>query len=131
MSNIKKDPKLFDTDISWMSKAACKGRTELFFDVDKEGKRARQMRETAALSLCKSCAVANDCRDYGRRNGEYGIWGSESEFERWSGGWITDIWMKRRSRAAANRELRRAAGVHKSTKLADVPTTETSPIQSQ
>ena len=103
--------KVFDDDVDWMTNAACKGLTELFYEPHNEKKGARDKRETAARAVCKTCPVAIECREFARRNGEYGIWGDELEIDRYRAGYIKDVWMRRRLRAEVNRNKQRENGI--------------------
>ena len=103
--------KSFDEDTGWMTQAACKGLTDLFYEPHNEKKGARLRREAAARTICKTCPVAIECKEYARRNGEYGIWGDELEIDRWRGGYIKDVWMRRRLRAETIREEQRKKGI--------------------
>lgn len=66
----------------WLSYAACKGKTHLFFPPRAERPQARVRREAQARLLCQSCPVLEPCRSFARANREYGYWGGESEEER-------------------------------------------------
>lgn len=94
-----------------MSQANCKGQTELFYPPPRgtESHREMLLREAKARVLCSKCAVAIECRSYARRNGEYGMWGSESENERFLQGFIDDKDLRRKERLKARRAERRAA----------------------
>jgi WhiB family redox-sensing transcriptional regulator len=74
------------TDDRWMSAAACKGLTHLFFPPPAERPQARDRREAAAKTVCQGCSVDGQCREYARSNHEYGFWGGESEDERHAAG---------------------------------------------
>lgn len=63
----------------WMDEAACKGQTSWFFAPHGEQADARERREAVAMSICRSCAVMDVCRDYARRNREQGFWGGEND----------------------------------------------------
>lgn len=71
----------------WFDEAPCKGQTQLFFAQAKEGIRERRARERKAIFLCLSCPHMIKCRDYARKNREYGIWGGETEEQRLSKGY--------------------------------------------
>ena len=73
-------------DDDWMSAAACKGLTHLFFPSPAERPQARERREAAARHVCSACSVRIDCRSFARDHHEYGLWGGESEDERHSAG---------------------------------------------
>ena len=72
---------------TWMSGAACKGLSHLFFPAPAERPQARERREATARSVCGSCDVQTTCQDFARRNHEYGFWGGESEDERHAAGY--------------------------------------------
>ena len=71
---------------AWMTKAACKGLTTVFFPPSAERPQARERREALARSVCASCPVVATCREFARSNHEYGFWGGESEDERHAAG---------------------------------------------
>ena len=74
-------------DLSWVSEAACRGSSCLYFAADRERPGRRARRETAARSLCATCPVLIPCRTWARANREYGFWGGESEAERTPAGY--------------------------------------------
>lgn len=74
-------------DDQWMDRGACQGLTYLFFPLTAERPQARQKREALARSICASCSVKTQCRDFARENHEYGLWGGESEDERHDAGY--------------------------------------------
>lgn len=74
-------------DLSWVSKATCRGASHLYFATDRERPGRRARRETAARSLCATCPVLIPCRTWARTNREYGFWGGESEDERVAAGY--------------------------------------------
>ena len=95
-------------DISWLERAACKGKTELFFAFDGERSVARERRERAALSICHECDVVLKCREYARRNGESGIWGGETDEQRYANGYVLrDPVVARKARARKTRLLKK------------------------
>ena len=69
----------------WMDRAACKGRTPLFFGIAGERPERRARREAAARRVCAGCEVLLDCREMARANRENGFWGGETEEERAAG----------------------------------------------
>lgn len=75
------------TDDEWMSDAACKGMTHLFFPTPAERPQTRERREEAAREVCATCPVMVTCRDFARDQHEYGLWGGESEDERHGAGY--------------------------------------------
>ena len=66
----------------WMAKAACVGKTHLFFPPLAERPQARARREAKAAQLCIVCPSRDQCRDYARNSREFGFWGGENEEER-------------------------------------------------
>ena len=55
---------------SWTEQAACKGKTDLFYPEQGDSKSFR-----AAVAICASCPVIDDCRQHITDNDErYGIW---------------------------------------------------------
>lgn len=71
----------------WMRVSACRGLTHLFFPSSAERPQARERREATARQVCLTCAVVEPCREFARRNHEYGFWGGESEDERHAAGY--------------------------------------------
>ena len=95
----RKYKKAFDKDVEWMTHAECKGMTHLFYEPHNEQESARIRREELARAICKVCPVAIECKEFARRNSEYGIWGDELEIERWRKGYIVnDISLKHKLR---------------------------------
>jgi WhiB family redox-sensing transcriptional regulator len=66
----------------WVQQALCKGRTRLFFGHPSERPQAARRREAKASLICKSCPVFQQCRDYARKNREFGFWAGENEYDR-------------------------------------------------
>lgn len=77
---------LASTGDEWMSDAACKGLTHLFFPTSAERPQARERREEIAREVCASCSVQAACQEFARGHHEYGFWGGESEDERHAAG---------------------------------------------
>lgn len=78
-------------DLSWFSEALCRGKSELFYEPPKkETAPERRKRERAAVAICNSCPSQKVCRQYGRDNQELGIWGGETETERWNAGYLRE-----------------------------------------
>jgi hypothetical protein len=69
-----------------MSEAICKGKTSLFFMPYKETVKQRRKREAAAKLICTQCPVMHKCRSHARDANELGIWGGETEEERYFSG---------------------------------------------
>ena len=72
---------------AWSERAACRGRTDLFFPPPGERPGSRQRREQEARSICRACPVLKACRAEARKQREYGFWGGESEEERAAAGY--------------------------------------------
>ena len=65
----------------WQHRAACIGKTELFFPREDENKNKR--RSVAAKNICRLCIVKHQCLDYAIRTNElHGIWGGMDPKER-------------------------------------------------
>ena len=94
-----------DYDATWMQRAACKGRPELFFGIAGERPERRIRRETAARKVCESCPVIEPCRQAARLNRESGFWGGESEEERAAAGYTPRSVSRRSVQAAASQAL--------------------------
>jgi WhiB family redox-sensing transcriptional regulator len=72
-------------DEFWQARAACKGQhAYLFFPPNHfERKHEKAQRELAAKSICRSCPVIDECREYALAIREpHGIWGGLTELER-------------------------------------------------
>ena len=74
---------------SWSHRAACLGKTSLFFGAPAERPEARVVRELKASLVCAACPVQTPCRAWAREHGEYGYWGGESEDARVAAGFRT------------------------------------------
>lgn len=82
---------IFTGPLEWTCRAACHGQTRLFFAPPGERPEARAVREAQARTVCHSCQVLHDCRDWAREQREYGYWGGESEEERAAAGFRVDM----------------------------------------
>lgn len=71
---------------TWAEKAACKGLSHLFYSDFSERPNKRIKRENIAKSICETCPVIQECKQYAHANPEFGVWGGETEEERWSQG---------------------------------------------
>lgn len=78
------------SDVSWFDHGICSGKTELFFPPPgiREKQKDRDIREAAAMTVCRRCPVIVECRNYARENDEFGIWGGENEEDRWRAGFL-------------------------------------------
>jgi WhiB family redox-sensing transcriptional regulator len=84
-------------NLGWMNRANCKGKLDYFFPKYSERPEAERRRTAIAKNICSQCEVKIECRDYGRINGEVGIWGGETDEERHMSGFLTnDPTIKRR-----------------------------------
>lgn len=90
-------------DLSWASRGECQGLSEMFFGQLGEKPHIRQQREAAAIAICKTCTVVYKCRQFARENRELGIWGGETEDERYFGGFLNDPDVSRRNKARERR----------------------------
>jgi WhiB family redox-sensing transcriptional regulator len=70
----------------WAARAACAGKTQLFYSPPAERPEARAIRELKASLICATCAVVEPCRAWAREYREYGYWGGESEEARAAAG---------------------------------------------
>jgi WhiB family redox-sensing transcriptional regulator len=52
-----------------MSRAACRGKGDLFFDDMKK------LQVAQAKKICAACPVLAECRAHALENEEYGVWG--------------------------------------------------------
>jgi len=62
------------TDLAWRRQAACIGFVDTFFP-------DRPSRDTrlAAIRICESCPVINECDDYANQTGETSaVWGGKN-----------------------------------------------------
>jgi len=75
------DPRL------WAHRAACSGKTQLFYSPPAERPEARAIRELKASLICATCPVMQLCRAWAREYREYGYWGGESEEARAAAGY--------------------------------------------
>jgi WhiB family redox-sensing transcriptional regulator len=98
--------KIIFSDLSWMNDAKCKNKSDLFFGPTKEGRLQKSAREARAIAICATCPVIYKCRLLGRENGELGIWGGETEDERYAAGYLKNDDVARRNRER-NRRLAR------------------------
>jgi hypothetical protein len=90
----------------WMARAACTGRSTLFFGLAGERPERRVRREARARKVCAGCPVLADCRHMARLNGENGFWGGETEEERAAAGYAPVSISRRSVQAAATAGVR-------------------------
>jgi WhiB family transcriptional regulator, redox-sensing transcriptional regulator len=72
--------------LSWVEVAACRGEHQIFLAPAGERPETRLARESRARVICERCPVVQTCRQWARREREYGFWGAESEEERAAAG---------------------------------------------
>lgn len=91
-------------DISeWMADAACIGKSDIFFGPSREKRIDKRLRERTAIKICNGCVSMYECRNYARKNGELGVWGGETEDQRYANGFLNDPWVARNARARERR----------------------------
>ena len=86
MSLLEHFAELVLNELHWMADAECRGLSHLFYAPLKERPDSRLRREATAKSICEDCPSRIQCRDHGRENHEYGVWGGENEEERVAAG---------------------------------------------
>lgn len=101
--------KLVLSDLSWMDEARCKNKSDLFFGPTKEGRKQKAARESKAVAICKTCSAVYQCRLFARENGELGVWGGETEDERYAAGYIRNNDVARRNRQREQRLARKVS----------------------
>ena len=89
--------------LGWADRALCSGLTEMFFGESKEKPHVRKAREQAAIAVCVTCPVMLQCRQFARENKELGVWGGETEDERYFGGFLNDPDVSRRNKQREKR----------------------------
>lgn len=94
----------------WRKRAACKGKTHIFFGIHGERPERRERREALAGLYCAACPVQLQCRAAARRNHENGYWGGESEEDRAAAGYAPVSISRRAVMEAANSARTRKAG---------------------
>ena len=62
--------------MAWADKAACIGKSDLFFS-DHLANTVKK-----AKAVCATCAVISECREYAMANFEFGVWGGMTANER-------------------------------------------------
>ena len=92
------------SEITWISQAKCKGQTDLFFGQIREKSWIRASRERKAITICNACPVMYQWRQYARENSELGVWGGETEDERYNAGFLKDANVSRRNKQRVKRE---------------------------
>jgi WhiB family redox-sensing transcriptional regulator len=85
-------------DTHWSQLGICRGKLDLFFPKVAERPQRRAKREAQAVAICRQCPVSAECREYGRNNHEYGVWGGETETERHASGFYLSAMIGLRNR---------------------------------
>ena len=91
------------TNTEWFELAICRGKLDLFFPKVAERPQTRVRREAKAAMICRQCPVSTECREYGRDNHEYGVWGGETEMERHDAGFDLPAAIGLRNRKVLNK----------------------------
>ena len=91
------------TNTEWFELAICRGKLDLFFPEVAERPQTRVRREAKAAMICRQCPVSTECREYGRNNHEYGVWGGETEMERHDAGFDLPAVIGIRNRKVLNK----------------------------
>jgi WhiB family redox-sensing transcriptional regulator len=84
--------------LSWADGALCVGKTEIFFGQLKEKPTVRARRERQAIAICEQCPAIYKCRQFARENSELGVWGGETEDERFRAGFLRNPDVSRRNK---------------------------------
>jgi WhiB family redox-sensing transcriptional regulator len=82
----------------WYVDAACKGQTDLMFEVPAHVE--------PALAICAGCPVREPCRAQGYRDREFGVWGGSTEIDRSRAGRGNPMMTGSASRAQAEHRAR-------------------------
>jgi WhiB family redox-sensing transcriptional regulator len=84
MADIRRLPAPLAEFWDWQLHAACRtADPSVFFHPENERGPARSARERAAKSICSTCPVITECREFALRTREtYGVWGGLSESDR-------------------------------------------------
>lgn len=72
--------------IGWQERGSCQqADPDLFFHPYGERDPSRSRRDAAAVEVCRTCPVVQQCLAYARATAQpYGVWGGETEDERWA-----------------------------------------------
>ncbi len=80
-------PQMPYKEIFYVGERMCAGKNNVFFSMASERPQRRKKREDEAKEICLSCKNITVCRDYAREMREpYGVWGAETEYERFVAG---------------------------------------------
>lgn len=74
------------THTGWQEQGACRqADPDLFFHPYGERDPSRSRRDAAAVAVCEHCPVMAQCLAYAHATAQpYGVWGGETEDERWA-----------------------------------------------
>jgi WhiB family transcriptional regulator, redox-sensing transcriptional regulator len=65
----------------WMTHAACKHSGARFFPSETRTSRVSAEQYAAAVKVCRTCPVIEECREYGRDE-RFGVWGGTTPADR-------------------------------------------------
>jgi WhiB family transcriptional regulator, redox-sensing transcriptional regulator len=65
----------------WMTQALCKGSGTSFFPNETRPARVNPKEYAAAVEVCQTCPVINECREYGKDE-KFGVWGGTTPADR-------------------------------------------------
>ena len=91
--------------IPYVGERMCANRQNLFYaSTSHERPQRRARREAEAKQVCESCVNTIVCRDYAREIREpYGVWGGETEYERFRAGFSSFNPFRRQQRPSYHR----------------------------
>jgi WhiB family redox-sensing transcriptional regulator len=90
--------------LDWFVDARCAGKSATFFGVMGEATQVRRQRERLAIEICNTCPAILKCRQFAREYGELGVWGGETEDQRFDAGFLRDPNVVRRNKAKERRQ---------------------------
>lgn len=93
-------------DVGPLTLTPCAGRLDLFYASEPETQLERVERELKAKRVCFGCADMDDCRQRARDNREFGVWGGETERERFEAGFAPGAVAKIRAIIAPQNKYR-------------------------
>ena len=76
-------PVMFEPEPAWMADGVCRRNripVDVFFPAAESGTQQRLQRD--AISICRSCPVVEQCRDYAIEHHLVGVWGATTERQR-------------------------------------------------
>jgi WhiB family redox-sensing transcriptional regulator len=92
---------------SWCDSGLCKGMSKIFYASIYERPSQKKRREYRAKMICARCPVIEQCQAYARANPEYGVWGGETEEERYLQGFPVPVGSRARYRRRIKRMQKR------------------------